>query len=204
MFNAVNFSTRGQLTCSNYLRKKDKTLNFDDIEYHFSKQNDLITKENANVYDIYLKECSQVKRNIQSLDKNPRKETYYSSTELKTWALTDTKYTDNDTGISWYVRDGSPYMLKEDAEKFRKLCEENGEFALKKFAEMTGLIQKLDEDIMVFVGDNGTVVKSKDGKELFIDTSQMTYNSIMDMLSNLVETDDYFNFKYWNIILKMC
>lgn len=43
-------------------------------------------------------------------------------------------------GISWYVIDGKqPYMTGEDAEKFKKMCEETGEFPLKKFAEMTVL-----------------------------------------------------------------
>ena len=46
--------------------------------------------------------------------------------------------------ISWYIRDGKyPYMVGEDAEKFRKLCEESGEFALKKFAEMTPILPYL-------------------------------------------------------------
>ena len=53
-------------------------------------------------------------------------------------------------------------MVGEDAEKFRKLCEESGEFALKKFGEMTGLIQKLDDNTVAYVGDNGIAVKSKD------------------------------------------
>ncbi len=48
-------------------------------------------------------------------------------------------------------------MVGEDAEKFRKLCEESGEFALKKFAEMTGLIQKLDDNTVAYVGDNGVI-----------------------------------------------
>ena len=70
---------------------------------------------------------------------------------LEEWALTDPKYTDSETGISWYIWDGKyPYMVGEDAEKFRNLCEESGEFAIKKFAEMTGLIQKLDDNTVAY------------------------------------------------------
>ena len=54
--------------------------------------------------------------------------------------LTDQKYTDDETGISWYVgKDGIPYMLEEDAEKLIRLCKDTGENWLKKAAEMTGL-----------------------------------------------------------------
>lgn len=52
---------------------------------------------------------------------------------------TDPKYTDKETGFSWYVRDGKhPYMTGEDAAKFKEMCKETGESWLKKFAEMTG------------------------------------------------------------------
>ncbi len=82
-----------------------------------------------------------------SNDSSEKMTAWYQGVPLEEWALTDPKYTDSETGISWYIRDGKyPYMVGEDAEKFRKLCEESGEFALKKFAEMTGLIQKLDDN----------------------------------------------------------
>ena len=113
---------------------------------------------------------------------------WYQGVPLKEWALTDPKYTDSETGISWYIRDGKyPYMVGEDAEKFRKLCEESGEFALKKFAEMTGSIQKLDDNTVAYVGDNGIAVKSKDGKEMFVDTSGLSYDIVMDMFRNCLE-----------------
>ena len=119
---------------------------------------------------------------------------YYKGKSMEEWALTDPKYTDPGTGISWYVRDGKhPYMTGEDAEKFKKLCEESGEFYLKKFAEMTGLIQHLDANTVAYVGDNGTAIKSKDGKELWIDTSSLSYDMIMNMFRNLSKTDGYFN-----------
>ena len=122
----------------------------------------------------------------------------YKGKPMEEWALSDPKYTDPETGISWYVRDGKyPYMVGEDAEKFRKLCEESGEFALKKFAEMTGLIQQLDDNTVAYIGDNGIAVKSKDGKEMFIDTSGLSYDILMDMFKNLPKNGDFFSSKYW-------
>ena len=36
----------------------------------------------------------------------------YQGVPLEEWALTDPKYTDSETGISWYIRDGKyPYMV---------------------------------------------------------------------------------------------
>lgn len=59
----------------------------------------------------------------------------------KEQTLTDQKYTDDETGISWYVgKDGIPYMLEEAAEKLIGLCKKTGEDWLKKAAEMTGLV----------------------------------------------------------------
>ena len=124
---------------------------------------------------------------------------WYQGVPLKEWALTDPKYTDSETGISWYIRDGKyPYMVGEDAEKFRKLCEESGEFPLKKFGEMTGLIQKLDDKTVAYVGDNGIAVKSKDGKEMFVDTSGLSYDIVMDMFRNLPRNGNFFSNKYWS------
>ncbi len=68
---------------------------------------------------------------------------------------------------------------------------------MKKFAEMTGMIQYLDDHTVAYVGDNGTVIKSKDGKELEIDTSSMTYDMIMDMFKNLPKSGNYFDSSYW-------
>ena len=65
------------------------------------------------------------------------------------------------------------------------MCEETGETWLKKFAEMTGTIQRLNDNTTAYVGTNGTVVKSKDGKALEIDTSSMTYDMIMNLRKNL-------------------
>ena len=128
----------------------------------------------------------------------------YQGVSLEEWAKTDPKYTDPETGISWYVRDGiHPYMLDEDTEKLKQLCEETGEFPLKKFGEIVGTIQQLDENTVAYVGTNGTVIKDKDGNELFVDTSHLTYDMIMDLFNNLPETDDYFDSSYWNMQLKV-
>ena len=48
--------------------------------------------------------------------------------EKMEWSPTDEKYTDEKTGISYYVKDGGyVYMLNEDMEKLNKLCQETGE-----------------------------------------------------------------------------
>ena len=117
---------------------------------------------------------------------------WYGDKTLEEWAATDPKYTDKATGFSWYVRDGKhPYMTGEDAVKFKEMCRETGESWLKKFAEMTGTIQHLDDNTTAYVGTNGTVIKSKDGKELEIDTSSMTYDMIMNMLRNLPKSGKF-------------
>lgn len=86
----------------------------------------------------------------------PQKEallqTWYAGRPLSEWALSDPCYTDEETSISWYVRDGKhPYMTGEDAEKLKQLCEKTGESWLKKFAEMTGTIKKLDENTLSLI-----------------------------------------------------
>ena len=59
------------------------------------------------------------------------------------------------------------------------------------------MIQHLDDNTVAYVGDNGTVIKSKDGKELEIDTSSMTYDMIMNMFKNLSKNGNYFDSSYW-------
>ena len=197
MLNTVSSTIREHGVYSIHSKRKSKASYINDIKQSEIKQNELGTKNNASINDIYLKESSQSTRHIESLDNTPTKETFYNEVPLKTWSLNDPKHTDADTGISWYVRDGSPYMLQEDSEKFRRLCEESGELPLKKFARLTGLIQQLDENTVAFVGDNGTAIKSKDGKELFIDTSKMTYDLIMDMFNSISNKGNYFDSNYW-------
>ena len=124
-------------------------------------------------------------------------ETWYQGEKVE-WSANDTKYTDPETGISYYVKDGKhPYMTAEDTEKLKELCQETGEPWLKKFAEITGMIQQLDDNTTAFVGSNGTLIKSKDGKELFIDTSSLTYDAIMSLFKDLPSNGNYFDSSFW-------
>lgn len=133
-----------------------------------------------------------------SSEKTSKMQVWHQGKTLEEWSKTDTKYTDAETGISWYVRDGKyPYMTGEDSEKLRKMCEETGEPWLKKFAEITGIIQYLDDDTTAYVGDNGIAIKSKNGQELFIDTSSLTYDTIMSLFRNMDKNADYFDRSYW-------
>lgn len=42
-----------------------------------------------------------------------------------------------------------------------------------------------------------SVIKSKDGKELFVDTSSLSYDMILNIFKNLSKIDDYFDNGYW-------
>ncbi len=111
----------------------------------------------------------------------------------------DKKYTDKETGISYYVADGNhPYITGEDVEKLKELCAATGEPLLKKMGEITGMIRHLDENTTAYVGDNGTVIKSKDGRELSINTSLLSYDVLSFMFRNIGSSGDYFNEKYWS------
>ena len=169
------------------------------------------TRQNANVQDIYGALKSRVSNgSVKAQDSlgdvtetdagadDKKLTVWYKGKTLDEWALTSPKYTDSATGISWYVIDGKqPYMTGEDAEKFKKMCEETGEFPLKKFAEMTGTIQHLDDNTTAYIGDNGTAIKSKDGKELWIDTSSLSYDALMNMFKNLPKNGNFFDSSYW-------
>ena len=146
------------------------------------------TRQNANVQDIYkaLRTTNPLKGQEESTVSNDSGlQVWYKGRPLEERAATDPKYTDKETGFSWYVRDGKhPYMTGEDAAKFKKMCKETGVSWLKKFAEMTGTIQHLTDNTTAFVGTNGTAIKSKDGKELFVDTSSLSYDMIMNLFKN--------------------
>ena len=175
----------------------NKYANVQEI-YEALKYNASYRVDKQEQDEIAEKEIQNEEPEISN-DSSEKMTAWYQGVPLKEWALTDPKYTDSETGISWYIRDGKyPYMVGEDAEKFRKLCEESGEFALKKFAEMTGSIQKLDDNTVAYVGDNGIAVKSKDGKEMFVDTSGLSYDIVMDMFRNLPRNGDFFSNKYWS------
>ena len=102
------------------------------------------TRQNADVQDIYesFKSTNPLMGQEESTVSNDSGlQVWYKGKPLEEWAATDPKYTDKETGFSWYVRDGKhPYMTGEDAAKFKQMCKETGESWLKKFAEMTGTI----------------------------------------------------------------
>lgn len=149
-------------------------------------------------YEAAQENASCQTTSVQIESNQSRIKTLYDGKTLEEWASTDPKYTDAETGISWYVRDGKqPYMTGEDTEKLKKLCQETGEPWLKKFAELTGTIQYLDEDTVAYIGENGTAIKSKDGRELFLDTSAMSYDAIMNMFSHLPKNGNYFDDNFW-------
>ncbi len=162
-------------------------------------------RQNASPQDIYeacISRTSYAERTNSkkedSVSEGNGLQTWYGGKPLEEWAKTDPKYTDAKTGFSWYVRDGKhPYMTGEDAEKFKEMCRETGESWLKKFAEMTGTIRHLDDNTTAFVGTNGTAIKSKDGKELFVDTSALSYDMIMNLFKNLPKGGNYFDSRYW-------
>ena len=114
-------------------------------------------------------------------------------------SVTDKKYTDEKTGISYYVQDsGYVYMLDEDMEKINKLCQETGEPWLKKYSEIIGTIQHLDDGSTMYITDNGTSIKSKDGKSLYLETASWTYEELMKLFNDLPKNIDYFDKHFWN------
>ena len=84
------------------------------------------TRQNANVQDIYgaLKSTNPLMGQEESaISDDSGLTVWYGGKTLEEWAETDPKYTDKETGFSWYVRDGKhPYMVGEDAEKFKEMC----------------------------------------------------------------------------------
>lgn len=70
---------------------------------------------------------------------NASREPYDEKVPLEILALMDEKYTDGETGISWYVGEGrEPYMLDKDIESLKSYCRMNGVGFWEKYTEMTG------------------------------------------------------------------
>lgn len=191
-----NKSDSNFLTMS-VLKDKAKNASYETKTDYLSIAYDLMKEmKTAGYWDSYMRYDKWIS-DILNVNQN-KMTTWYKGTPLVNGITTDPKYTDSETGISWYVRDGrQPYMTEEDARKLKNLCEETGEPWLKKFAEMTGTIQHLDDNTVAYIGDNGTVIKSKDGKELVIDTSALSYDMLMNLFRNLPKTNNYFNSGYW-------
>ena len=119
--------------------------------------------------------------------------------EKMEWSPTDEKYTDEKTGISYYVQDsGYVYMLDEDMKNLNKLCQETGEPWLKKYSEIIGTIRRLDDGTTVYITDSNTSIKSKDGKTLHLETASWTYNELMKLCKDLPKNIDYFDKCFWN------
>ena len=119
--------------------------------------------------------------------------------EKMEWSATDEKYTDKKTGISWYVKDGNQvYMTDDDIEKLNKLCQETGEPWLKKYSEIIGTIRYLEDGSTVLITDDGTSIKSKDGKTLHLETASWTYAELMKLFKDLPKNMDYFDKRFWN------
>ncbi len=117
-----------------YIKKMSELLkdgNWYRRNYDKQHTNETQTKEpetNTNTYHY--------------LDSNGMTVYAKDGTSLAEKALIDQRYTEKETGISWFVGDdGKPYMVGDDVEKFNEMCRENGEDPINKFAEMTGMIQ---------------------------------------------------------------
>lgn len=189
-------SDRNFLTMS-ILKDKTEGISYEEKADYLSKAYDLMAEmKSMGYWDGYLRYDKWIK-DITSVSES-KMTTWKNGKPLQENTASDPRYTDKETGISWYVRDGkAPYMTGEDVEKLKELCRRTGEPWLKKFAEITGTIQHIDENTTAFIGDNGTVIKSKDGKELQIDTSSMTYDELMNMFRNVSKTGNYFDSGFW-------
>ena len=98
----------------------NKYANVQEI-YEALKYNASYRVDKQEQDEIAEKEIQNEEPEISN-DSSEKMTAWYQGVPLKEWALTDPKYTDSETGISWYIRDGKyPYMVGEDAEKFRKL-----------------------------------------------------------------------------------
>ncbi len=79
----------------------------------------------------------------------------------------------------------------------KAVVRENRRVVAKKFAEMTGTIQKLDENTTAYVGTNGIAVMGKDGRQLSVDTSALSYDMLECLFDNLQRGGNYFDSSYW-------
>ena len=112
--------------------------------------------------------------------------------------MPDKEYTDEQTGFHWYVNgDGEPYMLGTWRDNFYRHCEKYGIDPVKKFAEITGMLQYLPDGSYAYIGSNAISIKSTDGEKLVISKDDMTYDMLMYMFDNLPETDNYLDLSYW-------
>lgn len=110
----------------------------------------------------------------------------------------DKEYIDEKTGFRWNVNgDGEPYMLGNWKEDFYRHSEKTGADPNKKFAELTGMLQYLQDGSYAYIGSNAISIKSVDGEKLVVSKKDMTYDMLMYMFDNLPETDNYLDLSYW-------
>ncbi len=199
---ALNTHT-GNKSDSNFLTMavlKDKAGNAsyeDKVDYLSIAYGILKEMKMAGCWDGYIRYDKWI-QDIQNVSRNSNLTAWQKGMPVYANTNTDPKYTDKETGISWHVRNGrEPYMTSEEAEKLRELCKKTGEPWLKKFAEMTGTIRHLNNDSVAYIGDNGTLIVSKDGRSLSVDMSSLTYDEIRNLFRNLSGNGDYFSSGFW-------
>lgn len=209
MINSVNSNCKEMFIYKNSSRHERKTGNIkQDITRASITQRELYS--GRNVQDIYMSHLAdrryieeaepdmQTDRGDITAGKEFRSNSCYQGIPLEVWALTDPEYTDKDTGITWFIRDGRyPYLLGEDAEQFEKLCSGADKAVLEQLAEQTGIMRKLGDNTIAFVSGKGIGIKSVDGKELLMEMPDMPYDMLLGMLHGLPAEGNYFDLDYW-------
>lgn len=101
-----------------------------------------------NLFEAFQENTDLSDESVEDDSASDEQEKHFKETDVfsnniglppKEQTLTDERYTDDESGISWYVgKDGSSYMLEEDKEKLISLCNSTGENWLRKLEQMTG------------------------------------------------------------------
>ena len=50
----------------------------------------------------------------------------------------------------------------------------------------------------MYITDNGTSIKSKDGKSLYLETASWTYEELMKLFKDLPKNIDYLDKRFWD------
>ena len=102
-----------------------------DASKDFTVNGAKYTKEGSRIvkqYEILQTTNPLIGQEKKTASEDSGLQVWFGDKSLEEWAVTEPKYTDKETGFSWYVRDGKyPYMTGEDATKFMEMCEETGE-----------------------------------------------------------------------------
>ena len=199
-------NTKSNMLYRNEKRTNSVNSNFDLKTVHSSNEtvNEGIKVGTTDVQELYKVNASNNKLvGTKSMGNTIPVRTdgleVWCNGEKMEWSVTDEKYTDEETGISYYVKDGKHvYMIDEDIEKLNKLCQETGEPWLKKYSEITGAIRYLDDGTTVYITDSNISIKSKDGKTLCLETASWTYEELMKLFKDLPKNIDYFDKSFWD------